>query len=324
MALGKSAAVGAFVLGAAGIAVVAILLFGGTRLFTNNLRVLVHFQDSVAGLTAGAPVTLRGVKVGTVRSMKVYIKLPNLVPTIPVYLEIEPGQVSWTTGSLGAGPDDFQLAVKAGLRAQLVTQSLVTGQLNVDLDFHPDTPATVIGSDDGVPEIPSIPSDFQRMKNQITDLDLPDLTDKARVALIGIERVVGELTGRIGPVASSIQQTSDAARETLEATTAAVRQLQIDASHTLANIDRLANATHAQIAVIGKDADRLLATAGRAVSQAERVIASLHDLTGPNTPARGDVEATLRDLAASASSLRNFTRELERNPGGALLGRPAR
>ncbi len=324
MAVGKSAAVGAFVLGAAAIAVVAILLFGGTRLFTHNQRVLVHFQDSVAGLTVGAPVTLRGVKVGTVRSMKVYIKLPDLVPMIPVYLEIEPGQVSWITGSLGAGAGDFQLAVKAGLRAKLVTQSLVTGQLNVDLDFHPDTPATLIGSPDGVPEIPSMPSDFQRLKDQITDLNLLDLTDKARVALIGIERAGDELRGRIGPMSGSIQQTSDAARETLDATTAAVQQLQIDASRTLGNIDRVAIASQGQIMAIGKDVDRLLITAGRTMSQAEKVIASLHDLTGPNAPARGDVEAMLRDLAASASSLRSFTRELERNPGGALLGRPAR
>ena len=324
MAVGKSTAVGAFVLGGIALGVAALLLFGGTRLFTHNLRVLVHFQDSVAGLTVGAPVTLRGVKVGTVRSMKVYLKLPDLIPMIPVYLEIEPGQVSWTTGTLGAGAGDFQLAVKAGLRAKLVTQSLVTGQLNVDLDFHPDTPAKLIGSPEGVPEIPSIPSDFQSMKDQFTELDLRDLTDKARVALTGIDRVVNELTGRIGPMSGSIQQTSDAARETLEATTAAVRRLQTDASRTLDSVDRLAIASPGQIVTIGKDVDRLLITAGRTMAQAEKVIASLHDLTGPNTPARGDVEATLRDLAASASSLRTFTRELERNPGGALLGRPSR
>lgn len=200
MALGKSTAVGAFVLGGIALGVAAILLFGGTRLFSTNLVVLVHFQNSVAGLTAGAPVTLRGVKVGTVRSMKVYIKLPDLVPVIPVILEIQPSQISWTDGSLGANPGGIEGAVKAGLRAQLATQSLVTGQLNVDLDFHPDTPATLIGSTGSMPEIPSIPSDFQHLKNQITDLNLPELTDKARSALTGIELIVGELSGRIGPM----------------------------------------------------------------------------------------------------------------------------
>src|ERR1700733_7919094 len=140
MALNKSTAVGAFILGGAALGVVAILAFGGTRLFTKSLRVVVFFNDSVAGLEVGAPVTLRGVKVGSVRSMKVYLKLPELIPVIPVYLEIEPDKVSWTNGSLRAGATDVEQAVKAGLRAQLATQSLVTGQLSINLDFHPDAP----------------------------------------------------------------------------------------------------------------------------------------------------------------------------------------
>ena len=80
----EATAVGGFVLGALALGVGAILLFGGTRLFTTNLRVVVFFQDSVAGLAVGAPVTLRGVKVGTVRSMRVHLKLPELIPVILV------------------------------------------------------------------------------------------------------------------------------------------------------------------------------------------------------------------------------------------------
>ena len=324
MALGKSTAVGAFVLGGIALGVAAILLFGGTRLFSTNLVVLVHFQNSVAGLTAGAPVTLRGVKVGTVRSMKVYIKLPDLVPVIPVILEIQPSQISWTDGSLGANPGGIEGAVKAGLRAQLATQSLVTGQLNVDLDFHPDTPATLIGSTGSMPEIPSIPSDFQHLKNQITDLNLSELTDKARSALTGIELIVGELSGRIGPMSGSFQQTSDTARETLQAATIAIQQLKIDTTRTLANIDQLVTTSQTQIVAIGKDVQRVVNITGRTMSQAEQVIASINQLAGPRSPARDDIEITLRDLAASASSLRNFTQELERNPGAALLGRSSR
>jgi len=324
MQRGKSTAVGAFVLGGVGIGVAAILLFGGTRLFTTNPRVMVYFQDSVAGLTVGAPVTLRGVKVGTVRGMKVTVELPGLVPRIPVTLEIERGQISWTTGSIGGGAAEVELAVKAGLRAQLATQSLVTGQLNVDLDFHPDSPATLIGATGGLPEIPSIPSDFQKLKNQITDLNLSDLTDKARLALAGIERLVNGLGGTIGPLTDSLRQTSDTARATLEATTIAMLQLQTDASRALGNLDRLAVAGEGRITALSKDIERVLTTVGRAVSQAEKTIIALNELTAPHAPARADAEATLRDLAASASSLRSFTRELERNPGAALLGRPSK
>src|ERR1700722_5683355 len=253
MALNKSTAVGAFILGGAALGVVAILAFGGTRLFTKSLRVVVFFQDSVAGLEVGAPVTLRGVKVGTERSRKVYLKLPELVPVIPVYLEIEPRKVSWTNGTLGVDKADVDLAVGAGLRAQLVQQSLVTGELEVNLDFHPDKPATLVGTGGDYPEIPTIPSDMQHIKDEIVDLKLPELAEKARTALTGIDQLVDELHGKLGPLADSVKQTSDTARTTLETTTQSVHQVQLDASHTLSDIDRLATTTQDQVGAVGKE-----------------------------------------------------------------------
>ena len=312
----KATVAGAFVLGGLALGVAAILLFGGTRFFTTRPRAIVYFQDSVAGLAVGAPVTLRGVRVGTVRSMTVHVSLPDLVPVIPVYLEFDPHQLSWTKGAQWEGAANFDIAVKAGLRAQLAIQSLVTGQLSVDLDFHPNTAPNLHGGAAGVPEIPSIPSDMERLKNQISELNLPDLAEKARVALVGIQKITGELDGKVGPIADSVARTSDAARTTLEAVTEAVRQLRTDASRTLGDIDGLATASQSQVAAAGKDIGRVLA-------RTEKVIASLDDMAGARSPMRGDAEAAVRDLAASASSLRSLTRELERNPA-ILLGRSSR
>lgn len=324
MPFNRSTAVGAFVLGAVVLAVFAILLFGGRSWFTNNLRVVVFFQDSVAGLEVGAPVTLRGVKVGTVRSMKVYLKLPELVPVIPVYLSIQPGMVAWTNGSLRAGKADVDLAVQAGLRAQLSPQSLVTGQLTINLDFYPGTAPTLIGEAGDVPEIPSIPSDLQHIKDEIADLRLPELAEKARVALTGINQVVGELNGKVGPIADSVRQTSDAARATLETATAAVTQVQHDASRALGDIDHLAVSTQGQISDTAKQIQEVLTSVNRTMAKADTVVGSLNDMTAPRAPMRGDLEAAVRDLAASASSLRNFSHELERNPSALLLGRSSK
>ena len=321
MAASRATAVGGFVLGGLALGAIAVVLFGSFRVFTSDLRVVVFFQDSVAGLAVGAPVTLRGVRVGTVRSMKVYLKLPELVPVIPVYLDLEPGQVSWTNGSLRAGAADVQIAVEAGLRAQLSTQSLVTGQLSVNLDFHPDTIARLVGTDQGVPEIPTITSDLQRIKDEIADLKLSELAEKARTALTDIDQLAGELTGKLGPLADSLRQTSDTARGTLETAGEAVRQLQLNASRTLDDIDSLAVSTKGQIATAGKQIEGVLGELSRTTAKADTVISSLNDLAGTRAPLRGDLEATMRDLAASASSLRNFSRDLERNPGNLLLGR---
>jgi paraquat-inducible protein B len=323
MAISKSTAVGAFVFGALVLGVIAILLFAGSSFFTPKLRVVAFFQDSVAGLTVGSPVTLRGVKVGTVQSVKVYLKLPDLVPVIRVYMDLQPGQVSWTSGSVDADAADLELAVKTGLRAQLSTQSLVTGQVSVSLDFHPESPVTLVGGG-GAPEIPTIPSDFQRIKDEIAELNLADLADKARHALTGIDQVVGELNGRLGPLADSLRQTSDDARTTLDTTTEAVRQLQRDASRMLDAVDHLANTTESQVLASGKEIDRVAATAERAASEAEKVANNLNELTAPRSPMRDNLEATVRDLAAGASSLRNFSRDVERNPSLILLGRASR
>jgi paraquat-inducible protein B len=135
---------------------------------------------------------------------------------------------------------------EAGLPAKLATQNLVTGQVSVNLDFHPDPPATLIGAGDA-PEIPTISSDFQHIKNETADLKPPELAEKARTALSGINQIIGELSGKVGPMADSLRQTSDDARATLDTTTAAVRQLQSDASRTLDSADRLANTTEAQV-----------------------------------------------------------------------------
>jgi paraquat-inducible protein B len=321
--MSKSTAVGAFVLGAAVLATAAIVLFGGQHLFAKRLRVVAFFQNSVAGLAVGAPVTLRGVKIGTVSSMKIYMKLPEVLPVIPVYMEIDPGQVSWTAGGAGPGPESIDAAIKAGLRAQLATQSLVTGQVSINLDFHPENVPTLTGDAD-VPEIPTMPSDIQRIKDEIADLKLSELTDQARIALTGINDIVGELRGKVAPIADSVRDTSEATRATMETAAAAVRQLQLDASRTLDSVSHLATATQNQILTTGKDLGRVAATADRAAARAEKVMDNLNDITGSRSPLRGDLEAALRDLAASASSLRTFTRDVERNPTGTLLGRASK
>jgi paraquat-inducible protein B len=316
----KATIVGAFVLGGLALGAIGILLFGGEHMFAPRLRVVAYFQNSVAGLAVGAPVTLRGVRIGSVSSMKVYLKLPELVPVIPVYMDIQPDQVSWTNDPLAADAYDIEVAVKAGLRAQLATQSLVTGQVSINLDFHPDTPANVVGNT-GVPEIPTIPSDMQHIKDQIADLKLDQLSDEARAALNGLNELIGELHGKIGPLADSVRETSDTARGTMETATTALRQLQQDASRTLDSVDRLSHTTEDQVTTTGKDLDQVVAKLNQVVARADTVMDNLNNLTAPRTDTRDNLESAVRDLAASAGSLRRFSAEIERKPSSLLLGK---
>lgn len=312
----KPAVVGGFVLGAVLIGLVAALVLGSTHWFTPTVRVMVIFRNSVAGLTAGSPVTFRGVTIGKVASIRVRVKGREHAPFIQVYLELEPDQLSWTNGTATNVQAELEAAVTDGLRAQLSSQSLVTGELGVDLDYYPKaSPASVDSADAGL-QIPSIASDLQQFKDQVRNMNLPEIANEARHALGSLQHIADTLDARIGPVSDSLQAT-------LKASTAAVNELELRSAHTLAGIDRLASASEAKITKDGDELDQLLQSAQRTTAQTEALATSLNDLTAPRSPMRDDLEAALRDLAASSSSLRTFARELERNPAGTLLRRAA-
>ncbi len=318
MAERESLAVGIFVLGGLALGAAAILVFGGMHLFTPTLAAVTYFPGSVAGLAVGAPVTFRGVKVGTVKSMRVHVQLSDLHAVIPVYLELVPGQLAWTDGTPAPADAELRRAVQAGLRAQLVAQSLVTGQLAVDLDFRsgpaPKPPAG------GVLEIPAVTSDMQHLKDQLAELDLPALADKASRVLTALQRILDDLGSETRPLTQNLLLATADARTTLQAATAAIRAVQAETGRTLSGVDRLSLAGSRELAGAGAHLDVVLARAAAALAQADTLTTSLNTVTAARSPEQANLQAILRDLAASASSLRSFTRDLQRNPAGTLLG----
>jgi paraquat-inducible protein B len=307
MTSAKPALVGAFVLSGAALLVAALMLFAGTRLFTREIRAVTYFQGSVAGLDVGAPVTFRGVRVGSVTRIGVRINMKDLSARIPVYMEMNPSTVRLA----GYGPSDpksvFQRMLLAGLETQLGMQSLVTGQLRVDLDFKPNAHATYLGGNLDGDEIPSSPSTMQTLEAEIADLPLKEIAQNANETLLSIKHVTDALGPRVGPMLDSLKQTSDAAHGTM------------DAAHVAAvHIDSLAVEGKHQLTDNGDALKGVLASSDRTVRDADALIASLNEMTAPNSRIRDDLQSTTRDLAASASSLRTFTHELERNPSDLL------
>lgn len=306
----KPVIVGSFILGALALGVVAILAFGGMNLFARKLRVVVVFRDSIAGLEVGAPVTFRGARIGRVERMQLHIDVHRQRSWLPVYLDLDLDRIAWSDGSVGGKRADLQAAVDSGLRAQLVSQGLVGGDMSVNLDYRPGTPALLAGPSEDAFEIPTVPSDLQDLKEQLLRLDLPAIGHQVRETLASVQQVTEQLGARIGPLADGLQTT-------LATATQAVHKLQLDSSRTLGDVDRLANESREQIATNGNDLDQVLKRAGEATGRADELVASLNDMTSP----RGDLQASLRDLAASAGSLRGLTHDLERNPLGTLLRR---
>ena len=142
----KQTVIGAFVFGGLVLAIGAIVLFGNFRLFSPTMRAAVVFQGSISGLSVGAPVTFRGVRVGAVESIVLQFDPQTHTAYIPVTVQLEPDRVRVMGDDSSARRVlDLSSLAARGLRAELNTQSFVTGQSQIDLDFDQSAPAVFFG-----------------------------------------------------------------------------------------------------------------------------------------------------------------------------------
>ena len=321
MAAARPAVVGGFVLGALALVVVAILLFGGSRLFAPRFRAVAFFHGSVAGLEIGAPVTFRGVRIGSVQHFELNL-LSSGQSRIPVTLEFAPELVTLNGQTLREGMIDNNQFVNLGLRAQLALQSFVTGQLRVDLDFLPGTPVNLESAPSGgIPQIPTLPSDLERLRASLSELPIRDLGQKLSSTLDAVNRLAAHLDAQLDPLADSARKVLDKGSTTLDTIKTAIAQLQADASHTLAEANiLLTDATH-QLNSRSADAEHLLHSADRMAQHADILLSTLNGLVEPRSGFRSNLEASSRDLAATIASLRELARTLERDPSIVLRGR---
>jgi len=137
-------------------------------------------------------------------------------------------------------------------------------------------------------------------------------------------RLSDHIDAEIGPLSASIHRTLDAATDTLKDTDEAVRRVQGEASTALHDVHLLLVDANRQLNNRGGELSRTLISADRAVNQAETFLKSLNSLAESRSQFRSNIEAAVRDLSATASSLRGFAETVERNPNAILLGRGSR
>ena len=151
---------------------------------------LMYFNQSVRGLSPGAPVEILGIKVGEVVKVELLFDQTTLEFLIPVLVYFEPerlnlliteeGKVARGTAKaeeIEATQKDKQgrnMVVKElvarGFRAQLKTGNLLTGQLFVDLANYPDAPPKELMTEQGYTVFPTIPAPFEQIVNRVDNI----------------------------------------------------------------------------------------------------------------------------------------------------------
>lgn len=263
--------------------------------YTTKVPYIVQFDESVRGLTAGAPVEFRGMRVGTVSDVGLQINVANESIRIPVTIEIEPQRIKFTgTDSAGDNPYDdtpyvlMEKLVERGLRAQLQSGNLLTGQLLVDLGFHPGAEAAKLNRNGAYPEIPSVPSEIDALTTSVNGV----LTE---LAALPLAELVQDLRATVQGVNQLVS--SPHAQETLEALKASAVELQT----LVQTIDQ---------------------QVGPLMTQARGTLTSAQGIVGPESEMRYDLAAALKEFAGAARSIRVLADYLERQPEALIRGKP--
>ncbi|OEU44503.1 MAG: hypothetical protein BBJ60_11605 [Desulfobacterales bacterium S7086C20] len=295
--------IGAFVVGSVALVVAGVAIFGSGKFFTKTREYVMYFDGSLRGLSIGSPVAFKGVKIGSVTHIKIRFEGKELTNIrTPVFIEIESDRIAKTS----ADPElqEFiekdrtyevmDILVKRGLRAQLVSQSLVTGQLVVAFDFHPDTPINLVGGDPKYKEIPTIPSTMEELTETIKELPLKELVDQLLKVVKDIDTVVNspELKGSI----SSLHETLKSASELVQ------------------NVDR-------QVDPMLSTIKETFETATAALTQAKNTLVSLEERTAEDSTLRYEFDNTLQELSGAARSIRVLADYLQRHPESLLRGK---
>ena len=340
--MGKQASrtvIGAFVVGAIALAVAGVLVFGSGKLLSKQARFVMFFDGSLKGLQVGAPVVMQGVKIGEVTDIYVMADPATLEFYNPVFVEIDPGKIrvagqETTTWKMRKEEySDYQALVKKGMKAQLVLQSYVTGQLWIGLGLYPDKPVRLVGMIKDVPEIPTIPPTLDELEKTIGELPVKQIVWKLDNVITGIDRFVNspelqrtvvnleKATGdidrlvkrvdsQVEPLSSDVRRTLEEANKTLASAQGAIAQ----AEKTLAFKE----------GVPGQVAENLLATltsARSALDESRKALVEVQGLTSQSAYLGYEAGSTLEEMKSLSRSMRSLTDYLVRHPESLIRGK---
>ncbi len=214
--------IGAFVVGAIGLAAAAVLLFGSGALFQERYENILFFDGSVAGLNPGAPVLLGGVKIGVVKDISLEFNLHDLTFKTPVVIEtydnfifVDPnGQDRMPGKDKDSRREMVKRLVARGLRAQLKLQSFVTQQLAIELVFRPKTEIRLVGGDRSRDEIPTIHSEIEEFVQTIENLPIKEIVTDVRSALSRLNEALESAKRTLNSLETSVRGDSPLVHDT--------------------------------------------------------------------------------------------------------------
>ena len=332
-------AIGGFVVGAIGLVILGMLVFGSGKFFQKKSIQVMYFEGSVKGLNVGAPVKFRGVDIGMVRDVTLTIDPHDDEFYVPVYVEIFQDRLIL----LDNQKDMFKyyqdmkemdkLVNAMGLRAQLQLQSMVTGQLFVNYDFYPDTTVKRVGLEKRYYEIPTIPTTLQMLSGTIEQIirDFREANFQEIVKNIaetaegvnnlvnseGLKKSVEELNGALADLKKLIHNADRLVTNVntkVDPVTDSLEKTMADTRHLVKNID-------SRLEPMAGSVEETLGSVQTAFTQAGNLLREAEELIAKDSYMSHEIVKTLESLSAASRAIQDLADYLQRQPEAFIKGK---
>ena len=251
-----------------------------------SVTAVLHFNQSIRGLTPGATVDFRGVVLGEVKSVGIEYDPVRREFDMPVVIEIYPARLGRKYAKDQAQSpytqqQRIQFMVSRGLRAQLRTGNLLTGQLYIALDFFPKAPKVAV-QESAMIELPTVPNGLDELQTQIS-------TIATKLSKVPFEEIGQDLQKSL-----------------------------VTLNKTLTSAEKLAQTLNQdvapEVAAAMKDVRKTLDNADRTLNNADRTLSE-------DAPLQQDLRQTLQELSRAAASIKVLTDYLEQHPESLIRGK---
>jgi paraquat-inducible protein B len=197
-----------------------------------------------------------------------------------------------------------------GLRAQLIMQSFITGQLMIELDFYPKSticyapPETDKDYKDYI-LIPTCASTSARLAKALGELNLKEIEKNLNSSLAGIDRLVNN-----PDIAVSIRALKDTLQDARKLVTRVDRQ-----------VDPMSEDVKKTVKEFGKLAADIDARVGGLAGGFDKTMAAARGILAPDAPLMVDLENTLQEISAMSRSIRQLANYLDQHPEALIRGK---
>jgi paraquat-inducible protein B len=314
--------VGAFVLGAVALVLAAILALSSGSWLARKDYFTVYFPGSVRGLNPGAAVTFRGVKVGKVDDVKAFLT-GRTDPLIQIEVVIEiwgnvvetPEGVPKPFARVGSSAEFAQGLINRGVRARMMSQSLLTGQKYIELDFLPKEPARFAGLKPRYPELPTTPTSMDRLSQRIEDL-------LSRISELPLDRMLENLERALQSLRTLLESPDlNAAVAGARRSTEALQPTLVEMRSAVADARRLMETLGSEAKETGGEARETVRQARARLERLESALASLESTLKGADDTRMTAAQTLDELNRTLKALRNLVDYIQTHPEAVVLGK---